>query len=241
MDEMCRKSGTALEGSEAAADAMAQSASAHHWRGGAQSARTSSSSDEDGDAALRRACEEFGQPGLFPAPSDQELRDLDDSRNRSRGQKTRRKRLDKGWHALQRAQASLSEAAIVSASASAGSHELSLWQPVEQQLGSQLDTSQLVTRQLSFQQLSSQLDTPQLGLQPLDPQPLDPAEPEYVTYGDVLEDIMALQGLDKSATDHLSAYSSTFAMRVCGHAESCMACTSPTGLRATVSEARQLS
>ena len=57
---------------------------------------------EDGEAALIKAFEEIGESQLFPAAEAQEICDLADSRRRSRGQKVRRKRLERGWLILSR-------------------------------------------------------------------------------------------------------------------------------------------
>ena len=57
---------------------------------------------EDGEAALIKAFEEIGESQLFPAAEAQEVCDLAGSRRRSRGQKVRRKRLERGWLILSR-------------------------------------------------------------------------------------------------------------------------------------------
>ena len=65
-------------------------------------------SEDDGETALKMAFEEIDKAELFPHAEAPEERDLADSRNRSRGQKARRKRLEKGWLILKRARAAMS-------------------------------------------------------------------------------------------------------------------------------------
>ena len=113
MDAMCCTLSTAVEGTDAAKEATAQSALTSHSMGGSLSARTMHSMVEDGETALLMAFEEIGQGQLFPAAEAQEIRDLADGRNRSRGQNVRRKRLEKGWLILKRARAADHERAQV--------------------------------------------------------------------------------------------------------------------------------
>ena len=47
----------------------------------------------------------LGRPALFEEADAQELRDLADSRNRTRGERTRNKRLKRCWAAVERARA----------------------------------------------------------------------------------------------------------------------------------------
>jgi hypothetical protein len=72
-----------------------------------------------GNEALRAAWEEFGQPELYEAPDAQELSDLGDARNRRRGERVQRKRLERGWLRLQREMAAQQQAEAMVAQAEA--------------------------------------------------------------------------------------------------------------------------
>ena len=67
MDAKCCKLGTAVEGTDPAADATAQSSSIGRRRGASPSARAMHSmSDDDGETALKMAFEEIDKAELFP-------------------------------------------------------------------------------------------------------------------------------------------------------------------------------
>lgn len=148
MDPECCTLGTVVTGTDRASEATAQSSSTGHRRGESPSARMMHSMVEDGETALLRAFEEIGQGQLFPAADEQERRDISDSRNHGRGQKTRRKRLEKGWLVLKRARAADQRIA----------DELGADQPTTEQTGTeqpaseQPPTNQPATEQPTFQQ-----------------------------------------------------------------------------------------
>ena len=52
---------------------------------------------QDRNERLRAACESIGRPELYEGPEEQEVRDLGDPRNRSRGEGLQRRRLERGW------------------------------------------------------------------------------------------------------------------------------------------------
>ena len=59
----------------------------------------------DGETALQEACQSLGRPALFEEADAKEILDLADSRHRKRGEETRKKRLDRGWVAVEQARA----------------------------------------------------------------------------------------------------------------------------------------
>ena len=59
----------------------------------------------DADEALKLAWDVLGRPDGYEAPSEQEMRDLTDARNRGRGQKAQRKRLKRNRQLLERERA----------------------------------------------------------------------------------------------------------------------------------------
>ena len=90
-------------------------------------------SDDDGETALKMAFEEIDKAELFPHAEAPEERDLADSRNRSRGQKARRKRLEKGWLILKRARAAMSVQVVTEPEPGVDSEQPGVEQPATEQ------------------------------------------------------------------------------------------------------------
>jgi hypothetical protein len=86
-------------------EASGESAIPSSRRGAPSSALSKRPRDVDGETALEEACLALGRPALFEEADAQELRDLADSRNRTRGERTRNKRLKRCWAAVERARA----------------------------------------------------------------------------------------------------------------------------------------
>ena len=53
-----------------------------------------------GDEELQAAWQDFGHPRGYEEPGEQERQDLEDARNRGRGENARRKRLKRCWQQL---------------------------------------------------------------------------------------------------------------------------------------------
>ena len=100
---MCRETCEPKAADSTAAEAAGESEVPASRRGAPSSARSKRPRDMDGVTALQDACEALGRPELFEEADAQELLDLADSRHRKRGEKTRKKRLDRGWIAVERA------------------------------------------------------------------------------------------------------------------------------------------
>ena len=99
----------ATASSEAATEAAEQSAATSSIGGAASSSADNPSSNGVAVAELLSADEElqhdwevFGKPELYEAPTEQELRDIDSSRHRSRGERARRKRLQRNRKLIER-------------------------------------------------------------------------------------------------------------------------------------------
>ena len=65
--------------------------------------------ERGGDEELRAAWEAFGRPRGYEGAEAQELKDAEDPRNRGRGERTRHKRLARGWKQLEREMAAAAE------------------------------------------------------------------------------------------------------------------------------------
>ena len=74
-------------------------------RAASSTVRSKRPRDMDDEMALQEVCQALGWPEFFEKADAQEIRDLADSRNRKRGEKARKKRLDRGWVAVERARA----------------------------------------------------------------------------------------------------------------------------------------
>ena len=102
---MCRETCEPKAADSTAAEAACESALPTSRRGAPSSARSKRPRDMDDEMALQEVCQALGWPEFFEKADAQEIRDLADSRNRKRGEKARKKRLDRGWVAVERARA----------------------------------------------------------------------------------------------------------------------------------------
>ena len=105
----CGSRCTAMASSAAATGTAVQSVSTTCIGGAASSSNESPSGSGaavsgvlSADEELQRDWEVFGRPELYEVPTEQELRDLGDSRNRGRGERERRKRLKRNRQLLER-------------------------------------------------------------------------------------------------------------------------------------------
>ena len=102
---MCREGCEPKAPDSTATEAAGESVVPISRRGASSSARSKRARDVDGETALQEACQSLGRPALFEEADAKEILDLADSRHRKRGEKTRKKRLDRGWVAVERARA----------------------------------------------------------------------------------------------------------------------------------------